>query len=130
VATVLNATGNPANLLGALYSVQAHAYRTGQHTPAVPLTGGQTYLKMKTKTKLTSTASHDTPLEFFEQRSLEGFGENISDHLGGGAVLNTNIPLLHLVGDEKIPDINGSRPLARALLSILLKQNRALIVLV
>ena len=73
--------------------------------------------------------SHDIALELDEFRPLQWLRHEISDHLVGGAVLDTDVPLGNLVGKEKIADVQMSRTFPAAALSILLQKYGALVIL-
>ena len=73
--------------------------------------------------------SHDIALELDEFRPLQWLRHEISDHLIGGAVLDTDIPLGNLVGKEKIADVQMLRMFPAAALSILLQKYGALVIL-
>jgi hypothetical protein len=61
---------------------------------------------------------------------LQGFGHGITLHIVRWAVFDVYFSGLDAVGDEVISDINMPRPLATRRTTIVLKQHRALVVLV
>ena len=88
-----------------------------QHTPAVSVRDG------------TSNVSHDLLAKLLEKLALQWFGEIVSDHFLSGQIFNHNIAFLHLICNKKVTNVNCSGPLTRALLTIVLQQNGALVVL-
>jgi len=73
---------------------------------------------------------HDCLSEFHEELSLKGLGEEIGNHLRSWTVFNSHIALLDLIRNEEIVTVEMLGPFGRGFLSILLKENCTLVVLV
>ena len=89
-----------------------------QHTPAVSVRGG------------TSNVSHDLLAKLLEKLALQWFGEIVCNHFLRGQIFNHDIAFLHLICDKKVTNVNGLGSLARALLTVVLQHNGALVVLI
>ena len=74
--------------------------------------------------------AHDCLAKFPERLSLEGLGHVVTNHLSGGTVFNFQVAFLNLVGQKEITDVKSTSSLAGASLTIVFKQDSALVVLV
>ena len=65
--------------------------------------------------------SHNQFPKFLELGSLQWFGEEVSNHFGGWAVINCQVAFFNLVGQEEITNVEGTSSLAQTLLTVSLK---------
>ena len=73
---------------------------------------------------------HDQSPEFDKLTTLQWLSKEIANHLICGAVLNANLLLIDSIGDKIISDIEVTGSTPTGVLTILFKQDSALVVLV
>ena len=52
--------------------------------------------------------SHNQFPKFFELGSLQWFGTEVSNHFGGWAIINSQVALFNLVGQEEVTNVEGT----------------------
>ena len=78
---------------------------------------------------LSQDHAHDLIYELTEQRSLKWIGHEVPDHVSGWTPYQWHISLCNPIGDKEIPNVYVFIALADWSFSILLQNNRALVVL-
>jgi hypothetical protein len=74
--------------------------------------------------------SKEDGTELQEEGTLEGFGEEVSQHVVGGTMVNVNGMTFGVISDEKIMDVDMARALTGGSVSILLHLDGTFVVLV